>query len=380
MTARSRHRVALACAILLSAGIAGFAAALSVHLGARAWTAFLVNLLFWLGLAQGAVVVSASLYLTQARWGGAAIYRLTEGLAGFLPLGFVLFWALFVGRTFLFPWIDHPLPAKAAWLNVPFLFGRDGGGLLLMTALSAWFIWQSRRPDAVHWAESPRDIELPPRNIRRLAPTLIIAYALVYSLIAFDLVMSLSPVWYSTLFGAYFFAGAYWSALTAIGLLASVGLRPAPPGGEDGAQTLHDIGKLIFAFSIFWAYLLWSQYLPIWYAGLPEETFFVVQRVHTLPWATPAWTALVLVWLVPFTVLLGRGAKRTPAVLGVVCGLGLTGMWIERYVLVTPSLSPKVIPFGWVECLVTVGFGGAFGLCALPGLSLVPAAVSGASG
>lgn len=376
MTRSSERIAAGGFAILAIAGGAVFSIAVTRGMALRAWEAFLVNLLFWLGVAQGGVVVSASLYLTQARWGGASVYRLAESFAGFLPLGFLLFWLLFAGHQLIFPWVLHPLPQKAAWLNAPFLFGRDGGGLLVLTALSLWFVRSSRRADVVRWAESAADIELPPAVIRRLAPAVIIVYAIIYSLIAFDLVMSLSPIWYSTLFGAYFFAGAYWSALAAMGVLACGGWRPLPGGAsaEDSAS-LHDIGKMVFAFSIFWAYLLWSQYLPIWYADIPEETFFLVRRIHSLPWGVLGWLVLVLVWAVPFLVLLGRAAKRAPRILGAVCGLGLIGMWIERYVLVTPSLSPTTIPFGWVEALVTAGFLGAFGLCTLPGLRRVAATV-----
>ena len=372
MTTWSHRQIVSVCALLLLIGAVGFAIGLTNGAPLRAWEAFLVNLLFWLGIAQGGIVVSASLYLTQARWGGASVYRLAEGFAGFLPVGFLFFWVLFPGRALIFPWILHPLSEKAAWLNAPFLFARDGVGLLVMTALSLWFVRCSRRDDTVSWAESPAGIDLPPTAIRRLAPAVAMVYAVVYSLLAFDLVMSLSPVWYSTLFGAYFFAGAYWSALTAMGALVAVGFNPAPQRtGEGYLDGMHDIGKLVFAFSIFWAYLLWSQYLPIWYATIPEETFFLVQRIHRLPWSVLAWTALVFIWVSPFIVLLGRKAKRTPAIFGAVCILGLIGMWLERYLLVTPSLSRTTIPFGWVEVLVTVGFIGAFGLCTLPGLRLV---------
>jgi hypothetical protein len=375
---RVRRAIPAGLAFLAALGLGAFVAALALGDARSAWGAFLVNLLFWLGIAQGGVVVSASLYLTQARWGGASAYRLAEAFAGFLPLGWLLFWVLVPGRETVFSWIDHPLPAKAAWLNAPFLFERDGVGLLLMTVLSLWFVHRSRRADVVSWAESPGSIEMPPAGIRRMAPVLILVYALTYSILAFDLVMSLSPVWYSTLFGAYFFAGAYWTGLAAMGLCASAGLRPVPrDGAADPARGLHDLGKLVFAFSIFWAYLMWSQYLPIWYADIPEEAFFVALRVRYLPWWPLAWTALVLVWAVPFVGLLGRRPKRTPAILGPICAAGLAGMWLERYVLVTPSLSPRAVPLGWVAPLVTLGFAGAFGLCALPGLRRVPAAARG---
>jgi hypothetical protein len=302
------------------------------------------------------------------------LYRLAEAFVWFLPVGFVLFWVLFPGRELIFPWIDAPLPEKTAWLNVPFLFARDGVGLLVMALLSLWFVRASRRADVVQWAETYSTIGPAPAIIRRLAAVLGLVYAVVYTMLAFDLIMSLAPHWHSTLFGAYFFAGAYWSALTAIGVLATLGWRPRrhDTAGERGG-VLHDLGKLVFAFSIFWGYLLWSQYLPIWYAGIPEETFFVVPRVHRLPWGILGWTTLILVWLIPFTTLLGRRPKRTPLIFGSVCALGLIGMWLERYVLVTPSLSPRVIPYGWVEPVVTAGFAGLFGLCTLPGLALVPA-------
>src|SRR5271157_2361336 len=107
---------------------------------ARAWQAFLVNLLFWLGIAQGGVVISAALYLTQGRWGGVAAYRLAEAFSGFVPLGFLLFWILYFGRATIFPWVTHPIPQKAAWLNTPFLFARDGAGLAVMTWLSHWLL------------------------------------------------------------------------------------------------------------------------------------------------------------------------------------------------------------------------------------------------
>ena len=97
-------------------------------LAQRAWEAFLVNLLFWLGIAQGGVVASAAFYLTQGRWAGRAHYRLAEAFSGFLIPGFILFWVLFFGRELIFPWIRHPIPAKTTWLNVPFLFARDGIG------------------------------------------------------------------------------------------------------------------------------------------------------------------------------------------------------------------------------------------------------------
>jgi hypothetical protein len=370
MNGGGRTTALLGAAVLI--GVVAFALAIVDGSSLRAWEAFLVNLLFWMGIAQGGICVSASFYLTNARWGGAGQYRLAEVFVGFLPLSFLLFWVLFAGRHQIFVWVDHPLPEKADWLNAPFLFARDGAGLLIMTLLSLWFVRVSRREDVLRWTASSGNIGDPPRAIRRLAVAVALCYAAIYSLIAFDLVMSLAPRWHSTLFGAYFFAGAYWSAIVAMALVAiAVGA-----GAQDEARfrnALHDIGKLVFACSVFWVYLLFAQYIVIWYGDIPSETFFVVPRVQHLPWGALGWAALVLIWAIPFCVLMGKRPKRTPAIMRAVCVLGLIGMWIERYVLVVPSLSPAHVPFGWTELLITLGFAGAFGLTALPGLRMLPA-------
>jgi hypothetical protein len=362
--------------VLIAIGVIAFGIAASRDsLAARAWEAFLVNLLFWLGVAQGGVVASAAFYLTQGRWAGQAHYRLAESFSGFLVVGFILFWALYFGREWIFPWIRHPVPAKSGWLNVPFLFARDGIALAVMTLLSLSFLSASRSQDARSWAATPNTIGMPPPSIRRLAPAVCICFAVVYSLLAFDLVMSLSPLWHSTLFGWWFFAGAFWSAIVTMSLTAVCLRRVLGPGNifTEG-RIMRDIGLMVFAFSIFWAYTLFAQYIVIWYGDIPMETFFIAIRVHYLPWAFMSWLTVTLVWVIPFVVLLGIRPKKTPLILGTVAALGMVGIWSEIYVLVVPSLSPRSVPFGWVEILVTAGFMGAFWLCSYPGLRLASAA------
>jgi hypothetical protein len=360
---------------LIAVGLIAFAIALTQGLAQRAWEAFLVNLLFWLGIAQGGVVASAAFYLTQGRWAGRTHFRLAEAFSGFLIPGFVLFWFLFFGRELIFPWIRHPIPAKTTWLNAPFLFLRDGFALAVMTRLSLMFLKVSRGEEARKWAATSADIVMPPPQIRRLAPAVCICFGLVYSLLSFDLVMSLSPLWHSTLFGWWFFAGTFWSAIVTMAVTA-VCLRRVLPKGNiflEG-RIMRDIGLMVFAFSVFWFYTLFAQYIVIWYADIPMETFFIALRVHYLPWAAMSWLTVCLVWAIPFVSLLGIRPKKTPAILGTVAALGMVGIWSEIYVLVVPSLSPRTIPLGWVEILVTVGFAGAFWLCSYPGLKIASAA------
>jgi hypothetical protein len=368
--------VLLAISFLI--GAVGFGVGIAGTAPLRAWEAFLVNLLFWTGLAQGGVVMSAALYLSQARWGGAALYRLAEAAVGFLPIGFLLFWVLLAGRYWIFPWLIHPIQAKTGYLNIPFLFTRDGVGLLAMWLLSRVFVRFSRRQEVVAWAEDYDSLSEAPLAVRRLAPVLAISFALIYSILAVDLVMSLSPQWYSTMFGAYFAFGAFLSAIMAMALAAAAGKRPvrSDTAGERGG-VLHDLGKLVFAGSTFWAYLVFSMYLVIWYGDIPKTTFFVAVRVNYPPWNLVGWGSLCLVWAVPFILLMTRTAKRNPVVLGTVSFASLIGFWMERYVLVAPSLSPRHIPFGWIEIVVTLGFLGLFGLATKSGLDrVVPTADS----
>ncbi len=365
--------------VMMVIGVIAFGLALMRGGAAIAWEAYLVNLLFFLGVAQGAVVASASFYLTQAKWGGSTPYRLGEAFAPFLWVGFLLFFGLYFGRSLIFPWVTHPIPQKAAWLNIPFLFARDGIGLGVMAATSFAFIRVSRADDARAWAIETDEIELPPHSIRFWAPLVAVLFAIVYTMISFDLVMSLAPVWRSTLFGWYFFAGAFWSALAAMALTAAV-LR----GRLGRAQPLHQPGRH--------ARLRQDGLRVLGVLDLPDvravhrdlvrrlagRNFLYRPAVHHMPWSPLSVACLVLIWLIPFTVLMSVRTKKTPAILGTVAGLGLVGMWLERYVLVVPSLSLDAIPFGPTQFLISIGFLGAFLISAVPGLNRVAqAATSG---
>ena len=228
---------------------------------------------------------------------------------------------------------------------------------------------------------SIRDFELAPNpNWKRdLLTGFFVAGIPLLSLWGFDLVMSLAPVWRSTLFGWFFFAGCFWSGLTAMALIAVV-LRKRLGANNlfTNPTVMHDFGKMVFAFSVFWVYLVFAQYIVIWYGDLPVETFFIVQRVHHMPWSPLSVACLLLIWAIPFIALMSQRSKKTPLVLGTVATLGLIGMWLERYVLVVPSLSPDAIPFGPTQFLISLGFLGLFVICAVPGLNRVAqAATSG---
>jgi hypothetical protein len=121
-----------------------------------------------------------------------------------------------------------------------------------------------------------------------------------------------------------------------------------------------DIGKVLFAWCIFWVYLMWSQYLPIWYADMPEETWWVYLRFED-PWRPWAFAAFTLIFLIPFFGLMNKTSKTNPALLFTFTCITLVGVWIERHVLVMPSLNPSQVWIGLPEVLMTAGFVGLFG-------------------
>jgi hypothetical protein len=347
----------------------------------RAWQAYLVNFLFWTGLSFGAVLFVAVLNITGARW-GRPLKRLGEAFGVFLPVVFVFFLLLYFGRFELFPWIRDPVPGREMWLNAPFLFIRNGIGILLLSAIAVAMILYSLKSDG-QWRASFREGEgatAPEgpwggswRKQQILSPIMAISYGFVLTLLAFDLVMSLDRHWYSTLLGGYFLVGSFYTGIVAIYILAFIAGRIEGFRDYLGPRHSHDLGKLVLAFCLFTGYLFYVQFLTIWYANVPVETRYVILRVKLTPWEPLAWITFVMVFFLPFILLLSRKIKlkRVPMIsLSVVI---LAGMWFERFILVVPSLwKHGGIPLGITEVLITAGYLGIVGLCVTEFLARVP--------
>ncbi len=397
-------------AALAAIGVVAFLFGVSTDADA-AWRAFHVNYLYFGGIAQGGVVMAAIFVIVGARWPGP-VRRLCEALAAWVPVTFVLGVIGFFGRHHVYPWIDEPLPWKAAWLNPTRLYATDLAILAVLAVLSYVFLKTSLRPTlrgaaeggngfarrmserwTANWRGDEAEREASQRRLRVLAPILCLVYAFGWSMIAFDQVMSLSPTWFSNLFGAFFAWGSFLSAVSVTALLAV--LHRGHPGleGEITKGQLHDLGKMIFAFSIFWMYLFFSQYLVIWYGNLPEETqffqarlgteflqgtwFFVGwwQRVWDQPWVKVSLFAWICIWVIPFWFLLGQRPKRTGWFLGAVATISAFGFWVERNVLIWPSLAPDDTWafLGVVQIGIALGFLGAFALTYLVFTRIFPA-------
>jgi Ni/Fe-hydrogenase subunit HybB-like protein len=311
----------------------------------QTWAIYLVNLLFWSGLAVTGPAIAGIMELMEAKWADQ-VKRIAVTTVGFLPISFVLFVILFAGRAVLYPWVTKPIPAKAAWLNVPFMTARLGIGLLAFYAV----IWAFSKTIASDEANRGRR--------RVLATAMLFLFVLVISLEGFDLVMSLVPEWYSGLFGGYFTVSTLYTGFC---LLAILTVRAQWRGTTTvSPAAVQDVAKLVFATSILWMYFFWSQYLVIWYGNVPVEIKFVLRRFFDDPWRILAWVILTIGWLIPFAYLLKRltgrpPVKHTPLV--VVTCLALVAIFLERTMLVFPSLSPEQrFPLGWIELFITAGF------------------------
>ncbi len=352
-------------------GLAGVGA-LTLLLGAifvpqRIALNFLLVDYFLIGLGLAGLVFVAVQYVSGAGW-SVALRRIPEAMATLLPLGGIGMVGLVLLRPSVYPWVssgEHMPIFRQLWLSLPFFRGRTLAYVVIWTLFAWAMLRASRRQDA------DGDFAHTRTNVR-LSAAFIIVFAVTFWLASYDWVMSLEPDWYSTIFGVYNFAGLFVSGLAMITLLL-LWLRKGPLEDVVSRQHLHDLGKLLFAFSTFWMYLWFSQYMLIWYANVPEETAYFVRRMHGF-WQPLFLLDMVLNWVVPFLVLMPRGTKVRPAVMRNVCVVLLLGRWLDLYLMIFPGSHPLPVIGVW-EIGMILGGAGVFGLTLFRGLrkaALVP--------
>ena len=323
----------------------------------------MANWLFFTSVAMGAVVFTAATVIVKARWNWS-VKRVSIAFAAYLPFAFLtLLPMLGLGGSY-FPWVaemasDPILQAKQAYLNLPFLMARNVVGALALFGLGLYLAYLMVRPDldlaraAAHddvrrarwrerlttgWLGQEAEEVRSWHRMQTLAPLLVLVYAAVMSMFAIDWAMSLEPHWFSSLFGGWFFMGAFWTgiAVTAVAVCLLIPIHPDFRHAM-GLQQRHDLGKLAFGFAVFWTYLFWSQYLVIWYGKLPWEQAWMVRRAGD-PWGLMSGLTIILCFVIPFAGLLGRRPKLKPGSLAFFCGVILFGVWLERWMLIAPSL------------------------------------------
>ena len=357
--------------ILIIIGLAAFIYGIAGDHPEKAWQAYLINFLLWSAIAQGAVLFSAVMHMTKARWSGP-LSALSESFAAFFPLSFVLFLILFLGQNHIFPWLHEDLHGKEVWLNIPFLFTRDCVGLLLLYAIGFAYLYNAlqlrsaaNQPQGAFgqiiargWLRNKRNPEQVKKKMTIWAGLYILAFTLVLSLIGYDLVMSMDPHWISTLFGGYTFVKAFYVGLGALIILAAIiRMKKGTASGLEPSH-FHDIGKLFFAFCLLWADFFYVQLTVIWYGNIPEETHYVIERTVMVPWNKLAWTIFIVCFIIPFVILLNKKVKSKPVFMVILCSVIIIGFWFEHLLLLAPALSHDAhsLSLNVSDGLITAGF------------------------
>jgi hypothetical protein len=248
---------------------------------------------------------------------------------------------------------DIVLVGKKSYLNTTFFVIRN------VVAIAIWWIFARVMIGNSIKQDETKDAGLTAKN-RVYGPIFLMLFAITFTLTAFDMLMSLDPYWFSTMFGVYCFAGLFYSTLALLAILTVYLKRKGALEGIVNDNHLHDLGKFMFAFTVFWAYIGFSQFMLIWYANMPEETGFFLHRL-TATWKPVSLFLMCGKFFAVFFMLLPRGNKRDPRVLFGVGWFMLIAQWIDILWLVQPEFfaGPHV---GWIELGTAAAFAGGFGL------------------
>lgn len=322
----------------------------------KALAHLLLGNVYFLMLAAAALVFIAIQNLAGAGW-PTLFRRVPEAMTAYLPAGAAVMLVVLAGSHSLYHWAhegagvhDAVLHAKAGYLNLPFWTARTALALLLWWAFARAIVRNSRRQD------QDGDLEHTRKN-KRLSAAFLVVFGATFTLASIDWVMSLEPHWYSTIFPWYMFGGAFLQALAAITLLTVLlhrrGLFP-----EFNEHHRHDLGKYVFAFGVFWAYLWFSQFLLIWYANIPEESVYFAAR-SSRGWLAVQALSFLANFLVPAGLLLRARAKKDDRTLVAACLSVCAGRWLDLYVMVLPAVSAAARPH-WVAAPVFLGLAGLF--------------------
>ena len=321
---------------------------------------YLIAFAYWVGIAITASIWNAIFHASAARW-MTVFRRVFETMGSAVPIFILLFIPIAVGMPVLFPWVNPSnqmsheqlelLTHKALWLNVPGFLLRAAVYFLIWVVVNQLLRGWSLRQDQEGGLE-------PTRKMRRYGSGAIPFLGLSITFAAFDWLMSVDPFWYSTIFGAYYFAGSF---VACIALLTVITVRNRNDqrhfGGLVTRHHTHNLGKLMLAFIAFWTYIAFSQFMLIWIANIPEEASWYVVRMKG-GWAGVGIFLVITHFVIPFFTLLSRGLKFNPRGLAFMAVWILVVHWVDLTWLVLPALHPEGFYLHWTGITSMVGVGG----------------------
>lgn len=378
------------------AGIAVGVGALGLGLATqtdRTLGVLLTCIVYFFGVSLGGVMLSVISTVTLGRW-QRPFKRIAESFAMMLPILYVL-WIVFMlaGGLHVYEWTHHEMHGhKAIYLQPGFFVARQVVLMGFLVLLALTFVRNSLRPDlgvaaeqlgsrapawwsriTVGWKGREAEVEQAYQRNIKLGPVMIVTYMIIFTIFAVDAVMSLAPHWYANMFPAWMAVSSVWVSLSWIAIFAAFGGAWMKIDHLTKASNFHDLGKLMFALCVFWAYTFFAQLLPIWYGNMPEETGYLLLRLYTDTWSPLAKLVAAMCFLIPFSVLLSRGIKKLPKSLAAVGMVIAVGIFLERFTLVMPQIwKEDSLPIGLVEVGVFVGFVSLFVKVVTTTLSKVP--------
>ena len=325
----------------------------------RTWFSFLVSSLFVLFLSLGALFFISIQHVSRAGW-SVNIRRVMEGMASYIPLGSLLAFLLLFSGEHLYSWFsseqiaqDRLLIHKSPYLNFSFFAIR------LIIYACIWIFFYKKLISFSLNQDKTGDEQWTHKSYSHSVAFLIL-FSLSFTFFTVDTLMALEPHWFSTVFGVYSFGGLFQSFL-AVCLLLLIYLRKKGFLTDQwvNANHLHDLGKFLLGFTVFWAYIAFSQYMLVWYANLPEEaTYYLHRSQHSWMWVSLS--LIVFKFIVPFIYLLPRWVKRDEGALTLVCILILIMQFIDIYWMAYPNYDTKHLHFGLIELGTCLGFIGLF--------------------
>ncbi len=342
--------------LVITVGI-GFANGDSMR---RFFNAYLIAMVFFISIACGALFFVVLQHLVKAEW-SVTVRRTAEILTATFPVLGVLFLAgivapMLLGNDQLYSWtkdnLPHGLHSKQGWLNEPFFAVRIVIYFGYWILISNYFAGKSIKQDS---SGDPKISD----KLRVVSAPAIIGYAFSVAFFAFDVLMSLDPFWFSTMFGVYFFAGCAMAIMAVLSTLPQLLQKWGKIKTSVNVEHYHDTGKLMFAFVFFWSYVAFSQFMLIWYANMPEETTWFQHRMFT-SWKFVSILLLVGHFAFPFLCLLSRWTKRKLHLLTFFSIWMLVMHWVDLYWLVVPEYNKGGISFNIMDITAMLAIGGLF--------------------
>jgi hypothetical protein len=337
---------------------------------------YLIAFTYWAGISMASVILLMIFHATRAKW-MVVLRRPVEAMGATMPLFLVLFVPVILARKQLYSWVEPAatlpretlqlLQHKRPWLNPGFFTGRAFFYILFFSVVMYLLFGWSKKQDTTG------DVQLTQKQ-RTLGSAALPLIGLAMTFAAFDWLMSLNPMWFSTVFGVYYFAGSFVSSLALLAIITDLHRGKDSSGAYVTAEHTHNIGKLMLAFVCFWTYIAFAQLLLIWIAGLPEEIPFYITRFNA-GWRAVGIFMIVGNFFLPFGAMLSRSLKRDPRKLAAVAVWILLVHFVDIFWLVMPTFSPEGVAFHWTTVTATLGIGLlsiAFGVSRIRGQYAVP--------